>query len=439
MSLEEKIKENAKSFPNKTAIICGSQQVSYGQLWESILEMAARLRDNGLKEHRPFVFRASQDIDFVATYCAIHLLNAIAVPLEHAVSEEAFQKVKSEVEACSYELEITDILYTTGTSGNAKGVLLSQTCLSACADNFISEMNFHHDLVFIVSGPLNHIASLFKIHPILIVGGTLCILNGLRDMNSFFQVFSLPYRHFATFLVPASIRMILQFSDNQLRAVAPLIDFIETGAAPISRDDMKHLSTLLPNSRLYNTYGGTEIGCVCTYQFNDGRYMEGCIGRPMRNSNIQINEDGGIEVSGKTIMSGYVDGNHLKTGALHDGKIFVSDMGYVDNLGLIHLTGRIDDIINVGGYKVDPVEVENKANELQGISDCICISSAHPILGNVLKLLYIVKDGFVVGKRDIAMHLKSCLENYKIPQEYQQVKQINLTYNGKKDRKSYKL
>ena len=67
-------------------------------------------------------------------------------------------------------------------------------------------MHFHKDLLFIVSGPLNHIASLFKIHPILSAGGTVCILDGIKDINAFFKVFDLPYEHFATFLVPASIR-----------------------------------------------------------------------------------------------------------------------------------------------------------------------------------------------------------------------------------------
>ena len=288
MRLEDYLQEHAQQKPEHCAIVQGSEQVTYSQLWKDIQDCAEQLRANGLEMHRPFVFRASQDASFVATYCAVHLLNAIAVPLEHSVSDEIFNKVKNEVEACQYPADITDILYTTGTSGQAKGVMLSQTCLSACADNFISEMKFHPELAFIVSGPLNHIASLFKIHPILTVGGTLCILDGLRDMNAFFQVFELPFQHFATFLVPASIRMLLQFSSDQLHTVAPLIDFIETGAAPIFSADMKQLSELLPNSRLYNTYGGTEIGCVSTYQFNDGKYMEGCIGHTMPNGGAMI-------------------------------------------------------------------------------------------------------------------------------------------------------
>lgn len=438
MTLEESLRKHAELTPDKTAVVCGNKSVSYSQLWESILNRADQLSHSGLEKHRPYVFRASQDVDFLATYCAVHLLQAIAVPLEHGVSDEVFNRVKDEVEACSFAPDIVDILYTTGSTGKAKGVMLSEVCLEACADNFISEMNFHSELVFIVSGPLSHIASLFKIHPILTVGGTLCVLDGLRDINAFFNVFSLPFRHFATFLVPASIRMLLQFSYDQLHEVSHLVDFIETGAAPISSTDMQRLSEALPQSKLYNTLGGTEIGCVCTYQFNDGKYMEGCIGRPMRNASLEIASDGSFIISGKTIMSGYVADEQRTANVLRDGKIYSDDIGYMDEHGLIHITGRRDDIINVGGFKVDPVEIENTVDSLPEIQDCICIAEKHPILGASLKLLYVVKENKVIDKHTIALHIKSCLESYKVPQAYEQVSAIKVTYNGKKDRKAYR-
>ena len=137
MRLEEYLRDHALCKPEHCAITQGSERISYRLLWKNIQDCADQLRANGLEMHRPYVFRASQDASFVATYCAVHLLNAIAVPLEHSVSDEIFNKVKNEVEACQYPADITDILYTTGTSGQAKGVMLSQTCLSACADNFI--------------------------------------------------------------------------------------------------------------------------------------------------------------------------------------------------------------------------------------------------------------------------------------------------------------
>ena len=294
MTLEQSIYHHSIATPDKVAAVCGTDSITYFQLWSSITKRAEELKSEGVLPNRPYVFRSTQDIGFVVTYCAVHHIGAIAVPMEQKATDEYFNTISAEVSACEFEEDIVDILYTTGTTGKSKGVMLSETALVSCADNFISDLQFTSDLLFIISGPLSHIASLFKMHPVLTVGGTICILDGLKDINAFFDVFELPFKKFATFLVPASIRLIMQFSYERLCQLADKIDFIETGAAPITQHDMEMLSKALPKSRLYNTLGGTEIGAVCTYNFNDGKYMEGCIGRPMKNSTVEATPEGNI-------------------------------------------------------------------------------------------------------------------------------------------------
>ena len=437
LSLEMKIRRHAQTCPDKTAVICGARTMSYAALWEAIERRADSLAAEGLAAGRPYVFRASQDEDFLVTYCAVHLLGAVAVPLEHSVPDDAFCRIREEVEAAPLAADTADVLYTTGTTGKSKGVMLSRSALLAWTDNFISDLHFSPDLLFIVSGPLNHIASLSKIQPTLAVGATLCILDGLKDINAFFKVFDLPYKKFATFMVPASLRLMMQFSYERLHALAEKIDFIETGAAPITQTDMRRLAEALPCSRLYNTYGGTEIGCVCTYDFNDGKYMEGCVGHPMKNASVEVTRDGQVIVSGSTIMSGYVADEEGTRQVLRDGKIYGADLGYVDEEGMLHLTGRSGDVINVGGFKVNPVEVENAAASWPGLKDCICIPAVHPVIGTVLKLLVVLEEGTPLDKHALAAHIKSRLESHKVPVYYGQVDSIKRTYNGKLDRKAY--
>ena len=439
MTLEEGICLYAQKTPDKTAVICYEDKISYSDLWNMIIERAGLMNQDGLRKGMPYVFRASQDIDFIINYCAIHYLGAIAVPLEHQAVQENFISIQKEVSSCDFPADIQDILYTTGTTGKSKGVMLSRTALESCADNFICDMHYTDELLYIISGPLNHIASLFKIHPVLIAGGTVCILDGLKDINAFFDVFKLPYNKVATFMVPASLRLIMEFSYEKLCAVADRIDFIETGAAPITGKDMERLAKALPHSRLYNTLGGTEIGAVCTYDFNDGKYMEGCIGRPMKNSMVEVTPDGSIIVSGPTVMSGYVNDPESTAQVLQNGRITTSDLGFVDENGLIHLKGRRGDVINVGGFKVDPLEVENAATGHESVKECICIVAEHPVIGPVLKLLIVLEDGFVLDKHSVAMYLKSKLEPHKIPTYYEAVDKIQRTYNGKLDRKYYRI
>ena len=82
---------------------------------------------------------------------------------------------------------------------------------------------------------------------------------------------------------------------------------------------------------------------------------------------------------------------------------------------MLRLHGRMDDVINVGGYKVNPAEVEEAVQAFEGIRDCICIPAPHILLGTAPKLLYVPKQGKTIKPKDIADFLKGRIENYKIP------------------------
>ena len=438
MSMENKIRQYALTTPDKVAVICGEDSMTYGQLWDAITRKMEALQAEGLKPRRAYVYRTNQNIDFLVTYCAVHCLKAVAVPLGHDVSEEMFQRICQEVESYEFPVGVSDTLFTTGTTGKSKGAMLSELCLTSCSENFLERFPFSDKLLFIISGPLNHIASLFKINPTLCAGGAICILDGLKDMNAFFKTFDLPFEQFAAFLVPASLRIIMQYSYEKLCSLADKIAFIETGAAPISKTDMEMLSKALPHSRLFNGYGATEFGCAAAYDFNDGRYIEGCIGRPFKNAIVEIGPDSNLIISGFGVMSGYVNDEETTRTVLADGRIHTSDLGYFDEEGMIHLTGRAGDVINVGGFKINPVEVEGVAASFPGIKDCICVASTHPVIGPALKLIVACEKDVPFDKHALAVFIKSKLEAHKVPTMYEVVDAIQYTYNGKKDRKYYR-
>ena len=94
-------------------------------------------------------------------------------------------------------------------------------------------------------------------------------------------------------------------------------------------------------------------------------------------------------------------------------------------------------MINVGGFKVAPTEVEDAALSFTGVADCICTAVDHRITGKALKLLVVMSDGATLDRRGLARYLKTRLETYKVPLLYEQVEQIARTFNGKIDRKHY--
>ena len=432
MQLEDYLRQHAEETPDRTAVICDGETISYAALYQRVQARAATL-----PQGQVVVFRSSQTVDFLVTYFAIHLAGSVAAPLERDTPEPLFQEITASLTGSELPPGSADILYTTGTTGRSKGVIISHRTILADAENLIAGQGFSRDLVFIINGPLNHIGSLSKLFPVVMLGATLYLLNGMRDLNAFFEALDYPAPKMATFFVPATIRMLLQFAPERLASYADKLDFIESGAAPLAHADMLRLCELLPHTRLYNTYASTETGIIATYNFNDGQCLQGCLGRPMPHSRLVITSEGLIACQGDTLMTGYVNDPELTATILHDDTIFTADMGHIDEEGRLRLEGRQGDVINVGGYKVAPTEVEDAALSLPQVNDCICIAVDHPLTGQALKLLVVTPEGQPFDKRQIARALKAQLETYKVPLLYEQVEKIQRTYNGKINRKFY--
>ena len=436
-SIERYIERNATLYPDKTAIVCDGEHCTYSMLQERISRKAAALQAAGCREGQIVCLRALPTTDYLVDYFAYHVAGCVVAPLEKDLPEASFQKIADELCPHSVPKGSADILYTTGTTGRSKGVIISHDAIIADAENLIDGQGFSHDLAFVVNGPLNHIGSLSKLYPLMMLGATAIIVDGLKDLNRFFDAFQYPAPKMATFLVPANIRMLLQFGAAQLAALADKMDFIETGAAAISQADMAALCRLLPKTRLYNTYASTETGIISTYNYNDGKCVAGCLGRPMKHSQIIITDKGLIACKGRTLMTGYLGDPKLSIVNYQLSIVYTSDMGLLDAEGMLHLTGREDDVINVGGFKVAPTEVEDAALAFPDVEDCVCIPVDHIITGKALKLLVVMKDGKALDRKALALHLKTRLEAYKIPMLYSQIDKVERTFNGKINRKHY--
>jgi len=445
--LEEYIAVWANEHPDKLAVIDKDQTLTYSQLLQQVEARKRQLAADGLREGMAMPLAATTDADFLISYFAAHLLGAAVAPL-------APQTSNIKLQTSNIKLQISDLLFTTGTTGKSKGVMLSHDAILADADNLVHAHGFTPDLTFILTGPLNHLGSLSKIWPTLMIGATLHIVESIKDPNPFFQAIDRAPGKVATFLVPANIKMLLTFSKKQLEQRAAKIDFLETGAAPISEADIHELCNTLPTTRLFNTYASTETGIVCTYNFNPQSSMfnvqcsmfnvqcsmfnvQSCVGKPMKNSSVFITPDGTVACKGKTLMTGYYNDDDLTREVLRDGVVYTHDQGYIDESGCLHLAGRTDDIINVGGYKVNPIEVENTALTCPFVADCVCVPAPHPVLGTTLHLIVVTRDNEPLDKRALATFLASKLDHYKLPQRFSQTDKLKRTFNGKLDRKAY--
>lgn len=433
-TLEDYLRHNASVWPDKVALSTSDSSLTYQELLDAVCKRATEI---AALPSRAYLLRASQGIGFIIDYLAAHKSGKVVVPLEKDVPEERLRDIARLTESASIPPETSDILFTTGTTGKCKGTMISQGVILADAENLIEAQGFSPELTFIITGPLNHIGSLSKIWPCLMVGASIHIMDGLKNLDAFFSAVRQSPAKVATFQVPASLRMMLRFGHRQLEESADRFDFIETGAAPMTQTDMEELCALLPHTRLYNTYASTETGIIATHDFNAGLCVAGCLGKPMKNSTLTIDAEGFICCKGKTLMLGYCGDEQETARVLHGDTIRTNDKGTLDSEGRLQLAGRDGDIINAGGFKINPVEVEDAVMSLPQIADCICVPAPHPVLGTALRLLYVVKDSQSIDKKTLARHIASRLESHKVPHLYSQVDKIERTYNGKLNRKAY--
>lgn len=432
-SIEQAIAYHAHHHADALALVIGDVRLSYKQLDEAISKIAYEF---GSLDGRVVPFRAQVCVDSVARYFAIHRAEGVAVPLDKQMPDSLYARFVKQLRHTFCPKGVADILFTTGTTGSPKGVMISHRAIVADAENLVLAQGFHSKLTFIVNGPLNHIGSLSKFYPTFLTGGTVSIVDGLKNMDIFFKAIANADGKVATFLVPASIRLLMTYAADSLKENAARIEMIETGAAPISQSDMEHLCRLLPRTRLYNTYASTETGIIATHNFNKDICVVGCLGRPMRHSSLRIDGNGHVACSGATLMSGYWHEGKETQQLLCANEIVTNDLGRIDAEGRLFLQGRNDDVINVGGFKVAPNEIEDSVLSNLSVNDCICTSYTHPVIGTCLRLL-IVPSTSNFDKKQLYKWLRQRLEAHKLPQDIQIVEKIERTFNGKLNRKFY--
>ena len=137
-------------------------------------------------------------------------------------------------------------------------------------------------------------------------------------------------------------------------------------------------------------------------------------------------------------MVGYYKNPKQTAEILVDGVVYTKDIGYIDEDGFVFITGRNDDVINVGGLKVAPTEVESVVMGLDSIADCICIGVKDDVSGQALKLLVVPAEDTRMDIKHITEYIAGKLEAYKVPHQYEEVDHIERTYNGKLNRKAYR-
>ena len=479
-SIVEAVFEGAAKHPQKCCLADDNSSVTYAEYAEKIKKCASHLQSVGVKSGDKVVVEACQTIDYLALQLALQLIGAIFVPVEHncagekiaelservgakytvAVKSEngvSFDELKEAADAAapleSYTLpngdEVCEILFSTGTTGKEKGIILTHKNDIALAENVMYGVEIEEDNVELIPSPLNHSHGLRRYYANIVMGATVVVIASVLNPLKFFAMIE-EYGVTAIDLVPTALTVLLKISKNKFGEYKDQLRYIQFGAAPLMDADKEKICALLPYTRLYNFYGSTESGCIVIYNFNVENAKKNCIGKPAHNATITIvdesrspiessEENTGLLASrGDMNMLGYYEDEEETKAVLIDGVVYTNDIAYIDGDGDIILLGRQGSVMNVGGKKVSPDEIENAAKQIKGVVDCGCVPVDDAMLGSVPKLFVQTRSKEKFDPVMIRNELANTLEPFKIPKYIEWIEKIPRTFNGKIIRRELK-
>lgn len=462
---------------NKVALISDGNEVRYAELIGKINLASSFLKEKGVCAHDYIILSADKKLDFVYLYFAIHLLKAVCVPVDRESNQQRLKYIVNSVrpklilgclqglQSISYEeilyskknesfermlhsqdmSEICDVLFTTGTTGNPKGVRLSHSNELAAAVNINNFIQNTDNDIELLALPICHSFGLGRLRCCLYKGATLILLDGFANLHRVFQ--TMKKYHVSGFsMVPSVWNYIKKFSGVRIGHFANQIKYIEIGSAPMSLENKRLLMRIFPNTKICMHYGLTEASRSTFIEFHRDADFLNSIGKVAPNVEIKFYDESGHEVrngaegelcvSGEHVMVDYFSAEDNRN--CHYGNYFrTGDWGYADSYGYFYLVGRKKELINVGGKKVSPLELENIIVRLPGIEDCVCIGIPDPngILGEVVKC-YLQKkvNAALYSIVELRNELKDKIETYKLPVEIEYVMKMPYTVSGKKQR-----
>ena len=471
-TIEEQIFDHVQATPDKVALISSETEITYAQLWDNCLKAAAKLKtDYHLQKGDRVILSAAGNTDFVYVYFGVHIAGGICVPIDPDTNQTRFDHIEkstspicvmgtlhnvkrdtvsfdavvdseTKVEYVKPEAgQIADVLFTTGTTGTPKGVALSYANLSAAARNINEFIGNTQDDVELLALPVSHSFGLGRLRCSLSKGATVVMLGTFANVKRFFKEMArCNVTMFA--MVPASWGFIKKMSGKYIGKFADQLKFIEIGSSFMPVEDKEILMSLLPNTRICMHYGSTEASRSAFMEFHAYKDNLLSIGKASPHVEIKIfNADGTPAVTGKE-GEVCVRGEHVTcsywnetperfASDFYDGYFRTGDCGTMDSGGNIYLKSRIKEMINVGGKKVSPMEVEDILNSIPGVKESACVSIPDPgiVLGEVVKAFIVAND--TLTDEEIMAQLRPQLEVYKLPVQIERIPSIPKTSSGK--------
>jgi acyl-CoA synthetase (AMP-forming)/AMP-acid ligase II len=336
------------------------------------------------------------------------------------------------------------IIFTSGTSGRPKAVLLAHRSLLSGLHMLLHitkrlphEVTDAHGGTALHTGPMFHIGGIQTLMRSVVLGDTLVMPRGKFDPAEALQLIE-TWRVARWSAVPTMVSRVLEHPDVQTRDVRTLRS-LTVGGTPITGDFLAQLKVGFPGvqPRVATGYGLTENGGQATAASGqDTTDHPGCSGRALpcvelRTQPVEDYDDGEILVRSPTQMLGYV--GTAESPVDEQGWLHTGDLGRVDDEGFLWITGRSKDMIIRGGENISPASVEEVLNGLSTVTECVVFGVPDKDLGE--EVMAVVSVNTDETPESLRRQVAARLASFAVPSRWELVREaLPVNHSGKIDK-----
>ncbi len=476
--------------PDKKAIVCNDQSISYSELWDMTMSLTEELKCFGIGKGDFIAVHMSNSIDMVISIFAILNCNAVVIPVNIDLPHEQITRILAESnpkmvlynEFASPEIKDESILaccvnytelkknnqsekgliiynpkdlayciFTSGSSGIPKGVLLTYEGIVNHIEAKISLLNLTCESRLCLSFNIGFVASIWQILTPILLGAQLCIYDNdlIKKPYQFLEQLERDKINVVS-MIPHSLYGYFQYIGDKhpKLALSNMKHIILTGEK-VDRVVAERFYKEYDHISLINAYGQSECSDDTFHYEIPKNLIAGDIpiGKPIQNisycilsenlEEVAYEEKGELYIGGICLSQRYLNNEQLtreKFVKVSDSTFYrTGDIVKQNEDNDVVCLGRADNQIKIRGYRVEPEEIEAHLNQMKGIKQSVVIALKTNEIDKILGAYYISEIN--IDAKDIINYLSPKLPSYMIPSVFKRVEKFIENANGKIDRK----
>lgn len=464
--LMNQIYQNALNHPEKIAIICETEKVTYKELIFEIGKYASIMKENGISYGDHIGFPMNNSIESVIVMLSAGFIGASIVPfspsmpleavittintsnIKHIIARENFLKrnkinvegkilclekeflcsAKSiqQLKLSSPNFDLTGeesfiITMTSGSTGNPKPIVLTQNNKLKRVKSHIKLYNLANSDIVLTATPMYHsLAERLVLIP-LFLGGTSVVLQNFTPDKWISSINK--YKVTFTIAVSTQLYQVNKLLIEQPKLIGELTSLKKVvSSSSLLEEDVKTSLINNLNSEFHEMYGSSEISTATSISFNESTEKKQSVGKPIDDCHIKIfdekgkecgvNKIGEIACNTDLIASGYFNKMDIFKMNFIDRYFKTGDLGYLDEDGYLYFCGRKKEVIITGGINVYPQDIERVVSRIEGIDECVAFAEKHETLGESVAIAVV---GNANLKRVIQKECAKSLIDYQQP------------------------